>query len=167
MIARFLTIFISLIFVQSASAQNWQGIFYFSKDRTITPPLYQYLIDYYTKNIKDIESVKGKTTIEIPQKIKVKAKVRTVVVEGNIVQYIRHSNGKDVVLYDLVSDNVVFDFKTKKIKEEKNKTDKDSFLKPSDLKDKVKKKDDKDKKKDNTSVTPGVIDPGNSGKKNK
>jgi len=160
-----LTILILFISVQCFAQFN--AIKYFSQDRELTPPLYQFLIDYYTTNIEDIESVKGKTTIEIPKKIKVKSKVRTVVVEGNIVQYIRHSNGKDVVLYDLVSDNVVFDFKTKKIKEEKNKTDKDSFLKPSDLKDKVKKKDDKDKKKDNTSVTPGVIDPGNSGKKNK
>jgi len=167
MIARFLIIFISLIFVQSASAQNWQGIFYFSKDRTITPPLYQYLIDYYTANIKDIESVRGKTTFSIPKNIKVKAKIRTVVIDGNIVQYIRHPNGKDVVLYELTCDNVLFDFKKKDIKVEKNKTDKDSSLKPSNLTDKVKEKDDKDKKKDNTSVTPGVIDPGNSGKKNK
>ena len=142
----FLTI-IALLFSAQCFAQNFEAIKYFSQDRTLAPQLYQYLIDYYKTNIYDIESVKGKTTIEIPQKIKVKAKVRTVVVEGNIVQYIKHSNGKDVILYDLVSDNVVIDFKKKDWKEEKNKTDKDSFLKPSDLKDKVKKRDDKDKKK--------------------
>jgi hypothetical protein len=141
-----LTILIILIAV-SCFAQNFEAIKYFSQDRTLTPPLYQFLIDYYTSNINDIESVKGKTTIEIPQKIKVKAKVRTVVVEGNIVQYIRHPNGKDVILYELDSDNVVIDFKNKDWKVEKDKTDKDSFLKPSDLKDKVKKRDDKDKKK--------------------
>lgn len=144
-----LTIFIMLIAVQSF-AQNWQGIFYFSKDRTITPPLYQFLIDYYTKNIEDIESVNGKTTFSIPQKIKVKTKVRTVVVEGNIVQYIRHPNGKDVVLYELQCDNVIFDFKKKDVKVEKNKTDKDSSLKPSNLIDKVKERDDKNKKKHST-----------------
>ena len=140
------------------------AIFYFSKDREIEPPINKFLIDYYKKNINNIESVRGKTTFEIPQRIKVKAKVRTVVVEGNIVQYIRHPNNRDVVLYELESDNVVFDFKKKDWKLEKKKTDKDSSLKPGNLNSKVKEKDDKDKKKDDTSVTPGDLNPGNQNK---
>ena len=125
-------------------AQHIQAFYYFPEDRVYTPPLYQFLIDYYSANKDNIEEVNGETIVELPKNIKLKKERRTTIIEGFYVQYewTIFGTGKDVTIHPMDCDIVEIDFKNKKIKEKKSKDDK-AIIKPKDLKEKIKKKDKK------------------------
>ena len=143
-------IFIAILCIGQLHAQDKKGkidgLMYLANDQTVV--MNANIIKILTDNLDRIASIGGNETIMIPVAKEFKKRIRTRMVDGFMVQYAY--TGSDVTLQKPKTKYWEFDFKKKSIDSTKVKNDdNDDPFKPSDtkLKNKVKKKDDKEDKK--------------------
>ena len=95
-----------------------EGIIYLKDDKVVKMP-YQWMIDYYTYHLQDIESINGQETIVIPIEREYKKNIRSRKVDGYFVQYSWTPNLTDVSIPYVRCKVIEFDFKNKAKAKEK------------------------------------------------
>jgi hypothetical protein len=118
-----------------------EGTIYLSKNITIE--LNQELVAFLTANLTIIESIDGKTVINIPIARDYKKNRRSRIIEGYFCQYewVIYPDRDEVILDDIKTTYLEFDFDKDNITQKHKDNDDDMFDKPDDLKDKIKSKD--------------------------
>ncbi len=106
------------------------------------------LISYFTRNLRNIESVGGKTWVAIPLEQTLNTTAKTMIIEGYPVQY-KHTSeigefvgaeDLEVEILKLKTKAIYFNFETKRITDVDLNVDDDVFRRPKDLKEKVEDK---------------------------
>ena len=109
LIAVFAFLLVFLAVWMDCEGQTFEGAVKFEKG-------YQYdnqqVIDYYTRNIKNIVSVNGKTNITIPDKVQAVTS-QVFIVDGVPIQYKKTAKG--ITILDVPIQAKVVDFKTEKV----------------------------------------------------